>query len=367
MDDFHKPLGMPKKQSWLKRHKVPIIVSTSAIFAVAVVVFGILVFLPRTSEQILGDNDEGSVANPDVVFYSRLTGMEVKTKAEETQAATCIMIENSPDARPQSGLVDAGVIYEAIAEGGITRFMAIYQEAKPDFIGPVRSVRMYYAEWAKPYNCSLTHAGGATDAIQWIRANGFRDINENRTTFWRQAGRYAPHNLYTSFERIDAFNKSKGWTSSVFEGFERVDAGEEPVVSDNPVKSVIIKVSSNLYSPVYTYDAATNTYKRAHQSGGTHMDKAKSGALTQNAPDVVIAIKVDAVRRPSTPYSNYVTTGSGTAHVFQNGSVVEGKWVRAGVGSELTFVDASGNIIPLNRGQVWITAYPSSGGSVSWK
>ncbi|MCA9340125.1 MAG: DUF3048 domain-containing protein, partial [Candidatus Saccharibacteria bacterium] len=85
-------------------------------------------------------------------FYSPLTGREVKDSAATTQAVTAIMIENSPDARPQSGLKQAGVVYEAIAEGGITRFLAIYQEAKPQLIGPVRSVRMYYIDWSAPYN-----------------------------------------------------------------------------------------------------------------------------------------------------------------------------------------------------------------------
>ena len=368
---FQAPLGMPKNKSWLARHKVPVAIGGGVLGAAVVVGLSFLIFTPRTSERILGADGEGELAEPDAIFYSRLTGREVKTKAEETQAATCIMIENSPEARPQSGLRDAGVIYEAIAEGGITRFMAIYQEAKPDFIGPVRSVRMYYAEWAKPYNCSLAHAGGAADALNFVRdpANGFRDIDEfrNASTYWRQAGRYAPHNLYTSFERIDKLNVSRGYTTSVFDGFERVDADAPLPIPDEPIATVNIKVSGVLYNPTYTYDATINKYWRAHQSGGKHMDKAKDGALAQNAPDVVVAIKVTPVTRPGSKHANYTTTGSGTAHVFQNGSVVEGKWTRASVNSELVLTDMNGAVIPLNRGQVWISAYPGTTGSVSWK
>ncbi|MFV0485222.1 MAG: DUF3048 domain-containing protein [Candidatus Saccharimonadales bacterium] len=361
--------GTPAKKPKKSRKKLIIIICS---IVGALLVAGLLVwlFLPKSNEKILGQDNEDE-ASPDLIYYSRLTGLEVKDRASETQATTCIMIENSPDARPQSGLKDAGVIYEAIAEGGITRFMAIYQEAKPQFIGPVRSVRLYYAQWAKPYNCSIAHAGGASDALSLIRnsANGYRDIDEfyNSSSYWRQSGRYAPHNLYTSFDRIDALNKSKGHTVSEFEGFARLDADSTPAIPDDAVSKVTIKISSNLYNPVYTYDAATNTYKRAHQSGGIHNDKAQNGALTQYSPNVVVAIKVVPVSRSGSAYANYTTTGTGTAYIFQNGTVVEGKWTRASVDSELALEDANGNTVLLNRGQTWITAIPNNTGSVSWE
>lgn len=367
----YQPLseGMPAKRP-KKSRKALIIIICSAVGVALLAGLLVWLILPKSSEKVLGQDDEDA-ASPDLIYYSRLTGLEVGSKAAETQATTCIMIENSPDARPQSGLKDAGVVYEAIAEGGITRFMAIYQETKPQFIGPVRSVRLYYAQWAKPYNCSIAHAGGASDALALIRngANGYRDIDEfyNSSSYWRQSGRYAPHNLYTSFERLDALNKSKGYNVSEFEGFARIDADSTPAIPDDVVSKVTIKMSSNLYNPVYTYDAATNTYKRAHQSGGTHNDRAQNGTLTQYSPNVVVAIKVAPVARSGSEYANYTTTGSGTAYIFQNGTVVEGKWTRASVDSELTFTDANGNAVLLNRGQVWISAVPNTTGSVSWE
>lgn len=358
-----------KKASWAKKHKAPLIIGGSVLGVAALVMLALVVMVPRSSEKGIGLDNEGT-SNPDVVYYSRLTGREVSDEAAETQVATCIMVENSPEARPQSGIKDAGVVYEAIAEGGITRFMAVFQEAKPQFIGPVRSVRLYYAQWAKPYNCSIAHAGGAADALALIRdpANGYRDIDEfsNTSAYWRQSGRYAPHNLYTSFERLDALNSSKGYAVSEFAGFDRADADAAPAIPDETVDNITIKISSALYNPVYTYDANTNTYLRAHQSGGVHNDRAQDGTLSQYAPSVVVTIKVTPVSRPGSVYANYTTTGTGTVHVFQNGTVTEGTWVRTTVNSELTLLDTSGNPILLNRGQVWISAYPSVGGSVSW-
>lgn len=370
VNDYRSPNDPPAKESWAKKHKKQLIIIGSSVLGVAVIAaLGWFFLIPRANEKVLGQGEE-EAAEPDKIYYSRLTGLEVKDKASETQAATCIMIENSPDARPQSGLKDAGVVYEAVAEGGITRFMGVYQEAKPQFIGPVRSVRLYYAQWAKPYNCSIAHAGGSADALALIRnsANGYRDVDEfaNPSSYWRQSGRYAPHNLYTSFERLDKLNNSKGYTSSEFQGFARLEADVAPAIPDQTVNTINIKISSALYNPVYTYDAATNTYLRAHQSGGKHNDRSQSGVLTQYSPSVVVAIKVTPVARPGSAHPNYTTTGSGTAHIFQNGTAVQGTWTRASANSELTFQDANGKTVPLNRGQVWISAYPSTSGSVTW-
>ena len=122
---------------------------------------GIWFFLKSgNSQQEIGGLDSKD-AKADEIYYSHLTGLEVSKAEIATQATTCIMIENSPDARPQSGLNDAGVIYEAIAEGGITRFMAIFQESKPNYIGPVRSVRLTLSRWQ-----SHTNVPSRTSAVQ---------------------------------------------------------------------------------------------------------------------------------------------------------------------------------------------------------
>lgn len=329
----------------------------------AVIITLILIFIPQITNTQLDANSD-TATTPDVIYYSPLTGREVLNAAATTEATTCIMIENSPEARPQSGLTEAGVVYEAIAEGGITRFMAIYQQAKPNYIGPVRSVRLYYAQWATPYHCSIAHVGGAADALELIRNNSlYRDIDQffNANSYWRISSRYAPHNVYTSFDKLDALNQTKGYTTSEFIGFDRLDPDKTPTIPDDAVSPITIKISSSLYNPVYNYDPNTNTYLRSYQSGGSHFDITADGTKTQVAPNVVIAIEVQTTSRPGSSYPNYVTTGSGIAHIFQNGSVIKGTWQRDNVESELRFLDESGNSIALNPGQVWISAYPPSG------
>ena len=347
--------------------KLIIILICSVLILAAIIIALVLIFMPHSSQSPLEGNTS-DIATPDEIYYSPLTGREVINAAATTEAATCIMIENSPEARPQSGLSQAGVVYEAIAEGGITRFMAIYQQAKPTYIGPVRSVRLYYAQWATPYHCSIAHVGGAADALELIRNNSaYRDIDQffNDSSYWRVSSRYAPHNVYTSFEKLDALNQSKGYTTSEFSGFPRLDPDQSPAIPDTTVSPITIKMSSALYNPVYTYDASTNSYLRSYQSGGSHFDITADGTKTQIAPNVVIAMEVQPTSRPGSDYPNYITTGQGKAYVFQNGGVITGTWQRNSVDSELQFLDEQNNPILLNPGQVWISAYPSSG-SVSY-
>lgn len=372
-----KPIKQPKtevkkaekapKKPKRERHVVRTILVILLVLAIAGVAALILFGMGRR-DTTLGDID-GTATEADVIYYSRLTGKEVADKETADRPATCIMIENSPDARPQSGLGEAGVIYEAIAEGGITRFMAIFEEAQPQFIGPVRSVRMAYAELAKPYHCSIAHVGGSDNALQLIRNNNaFRDIDQffNDAYYWRERTRYAPHNVYTSFEKLDALNQKKGYTSSEFTGFTRVKPDTQPEQPEKAAKSIKISMSSDLFSPVYAYNEETQKYARSHANGGAHYSVTRDGKLTQNSPDVVIAMKVNSYNRPGTPYADYTTTGSGDAYIFQAGGVIEGRWNRENADSELRFVDNNDKDIPLVRGQVWISLYPSSS-RVTWE
>ncbi len=306
----------------------------------------------------------------DELYYSNLTGKEVSKKETVNQAATCIMIENSPAARPQSGLNEAGVIYEAIAEGGITRFLAIFQEAKPNYIGPVRSVRLTFVEMAKPYHCSIAHVGGSDNALRLIRGNSaFRDIDQfyNAKYYWRIRSRYSPHNVYTRFSMLDELNYSKGYRTSDFNGFARVKPDTAPEKPEKKANKITIGMGNNDYSPVYTYYPDTNKYLRSYVRGGAHYNMTESGVKTQLAPDVVVAMRVSAISRSSeAKYADYTTTGTGDAYIFQNGGVISARWERKDKDSELKFVDTSGNDIQLNRGQTWITLYPSNN-KVTWE
>jgi hypothetical protein len=299
---------------------------------------------------------------PPKVYYSPLTGLPVADEAATKQAVTAIMIENSPDARPQSGLKQAGIVYEAIAEGGITRFLTLHQQDKPQLIGPVRSVRQYYVDWLTPYQASVAHVGGSYAALQTVRNGSYRDIDQffNGSFYWRATDRYAPHNVYTSFAKLDALNAQKGYTSSEFTGFSRVDG--TPATTPNAT-SIAINFSGPLFNTTYSYDKATNTYPRS-EGGVAHMDREDG----QIAPNVVIAMKVNEATVFEDGYrQDITTTGSGQATIFQNGTATDVTWHKPTVAAPITFSDATGKDVPLVRGQTWIAAIPIGSGSVSWQ
>lgn len=359
----HKRSGGMRE--WMVEHVFLLVVIPCSLLIIASGVVSAMTLINMDKDEPAEEEvePEPEAPQPIVKYFSHLTGGELADQAALTSAATCVMIENSPNARPQSGLRNAGIVYEAIAEGGITRFMAIYQNNMPELVGPVRSLRLYYAHWAKPYQCSIAHVGGAGDVLPLVRnpANGYRDIDQffNGGSYWRAADRYAPHNVYTNAEKMNALNAAKGYTSSNFAGFERAVADAVPTRSETKVNNIGLTISSALWNVSYAYDAASNTYLRAHVSGGAHMDKDASGALIQNAPKVVVAIMVDQVARGG-GYSNVVTTGSGAAHVFQNGEYISGTWSRGSIDEELKIRDAEGNDIVFNRGQIWISAVPKN-------
>lgn len=297
------------------------------------------------------------------IYYSPLTGSKVADEATTQAAVTGIMIENSLESRPQSGLKQAGIVFEAIAEGGITRFLALYQEAKPQVIGPVRSLRLYDIDWFAPFQASIGHVGGSQAALQEVRNGNYRDIDQffNGSYYRRVSDRYAPHNVYTSFERLDALNAAKGYTSSSFTSWPRQD-GKKAKVSD--ATNISVRISGQLYDSQYVFDPQTNTYARS-QAGEPHLDR--EGGQIQ--PSVVIVMDITMTKVFEDGYREQITTiGSGKVRIFQNGTVTEGIWEKTARASQLKFLDNTGKEIALNRGQTWISAVPSNtGGDVTWQ
>lgn len=296
---------------------------------------------------------------------SPLTGVLVDP-ALTKRPVTGIMIENSLDARPQSGLQDAGVVVEAIAEGGITRFLALYQEAQPQYIGPVRSLRPYFLDFAAPFQAGIAHVGGSPEALSRVRDGDYRDLDQffNSAYYWRIGSRPAPHNVYTSFSKLDALNRAKGYSSSLFTGWPRKT---DKKLATPTAKSINFAISGPLYNDHYDYDTATNSYLRS-EGGAPHVNLAGASDKTGTRlhPKVVIALVMDYGLEADRHHSQYGDTGSGMAYVFQDGGVTAGGWQKASQDAQISFVDANGQPLKLNAGQTWITLV-SGANQVSYK
>lgn len=348
---------------------------------------------------------------PDLVFpdiptkktetkhYSNLTGLEVISEEAKTTPTYCVQTPNGTDgARPQVGLDQAGVVFEAIAEAGITRFAAIYQDPSSAVIGPIRSLRLYYLQWDTPFDCTIVHAGGAADAIAAVRAGGYKDLTENYTYMYRGSnGARRWNNLFTTSANLIQMNADRGYGGSNVNGFKRmtpaealkarVDAGvaEKLQITQPTTKntSEIVPSVTNIairfgyavnFNVNYTYNTESNNYKRSYESGTPHeiykcpsenlgeVDPENNCTLMQLAPSVVVAMIVEE-RRAEDGYHEAITTvGSGTAYIFQNGIAVAGSWSKASVEEQIKFFDGSGNEIALAPGQTFVEAVPAYGG-----
>jgi hypothetical protein len=353
-------------RSWTHLHhaKTALLVVFGLIIITAFTVFIVLYQQPKPVAKLI--SAPVKVPTPSlkpIVYYSPLSGEAVPDEASTKQAVTAIMIENSPDARPQSGIKAAGVVFEAIAEGGITRFLTLFQQEKPALVGPVRSVRMYYVDWLAPFQASVAHVGGSAAALKEVRNGSYRDIDQffNSATYYRATDRYAPHNVYTTFARLDALNVKKGYATSTFTAWPRKDGATAKTVA---ASTIDVTISGPLYNSHYQYDPTNNVYLRS-EGGAAHKDR----ELGQISPSTVIVMDVSESTVLQDGYREQITTtGSGRVRVFQDGSVTEGTWSKADRGSQIKFTDGTGKEIPLNRGQTWITAVPANrGGKVVWK
>ncbi len=289
------------------------------------------------------------------VIYSSLTGLPVADESVNQRPVTGVMIENSLDARPQSGLDQAGVVFEAIAEGGITRFLALFQDTQPDYLGPVRSARPYYVQWCMGFDCSLAHVGGSPEALQNIKQWGTKDLDQfaNSGSYHRISSRYAPHNVYTSVAELNALESSKGFGASSYTGFTRKDDPKTKPAAT--ATSIDFAISGAYYNAHFDYDAATDSYKRS-EAGGPHMELHKDGSQVQITPKVVVALAMQYGLEADDHHSYYNVIGTGQAYVFQDGTVTTATWSKADSKGALTFTGADGKPLALNRGQTWITA-----------
>jgi hypothetical protein len=345
--------------NWLQLTKKQWIMVGAAVFIIAAGTTGFALTRKSTPAPVHHAIAKAKVAPKPLstMVPSTLTGLPVDPSVN-TGPVTAVMIENSTFARPQSGLDQAGVVFEAIAEGGITRFVALYQDTTPGYIGPIRSVRPYYLSWADAFDPAVAHVGGSGEALQDLTAWNIRNIDQeyNSSYYTRISSRDAPHNVYTSIARLNALEASKGYATSDYSGFLRKAPAP---VKDPDVTKINFTLSYSDYNVQYQYDPTTTIYKR-FEGGAPHMEVDASGNQTQITPKVVIAMIMPNSLEADGLHNVYGTVGSGTAYVFQDGTVTPGTWHKTSNTSQITFTDASGKPIRLDNGSTWLTALGST-------
>lgn len=271
-----------------------------------------------------------------------------------------IMVENHPDARPQSGLAYADVVLEAPAEFGISRFIAVFITREPRVVGPVRSTRKYFVLWAKEFNPLYFHAGGSpgsfalADRIHLTRTNALWDGRG----FYRTSDRVAPHNLYTSIPTLMQVERRKG--HSLRGGTWGGLRFKEPGTRLGPISASHVRLSFNdWYYVDWRWDPSTGRYRRWMQ-GETAIERTSGRQITATAV-VVRQHTMSRIQGDDKGREEIQVFGSGKAWVFQDGRMTPATWSRDDLNSPTIYRDRSGRQIPVNKGNVWLEVIPQYG------
>ena len=300
-----------------------------------------------------------SAAEQSEIIFSPLTGERV-TSEVLSRRPMAVMIENLSSVRPQSGLSFADVVWEAPTEGGITRFLAIFQKGLPSKIGPVRSARPYFVEWASEVGALYAHSGGSSEALDLL-AKGLprlRDVNEfaNGSAFWRESKEEAPHNLYTSAEIFYKYITDHDWQSVAGQTTPWVyisDTGAKLAVSNQQAREILVPYYPFEYDVLWRYNAADNLYTR-FMDGKEHKDDVTNENIQFKN---LVVMFTDVIPVPKDPLLkvNLRAIGKGTAYLFSHGQVYKGEWQKSSKDSRTMFTDGLGNYLPLTEGNTWIS------------
>jgi hypothetical protein len=287
-------------------------------------------------------------------YHHPLTGAMRETEVSELPQVYAVMIDNSADAWPQSGIDQAFLVIEAPVEAGIPRLQAFFSaDTEVEKIGPVRSARPYFVDWANALDALYVHVGGSDDALDLISSNGTFDLNEfwNGQFFWRANDRFAPHNTYTSTELLAeavVARATRAKTPDIMYGTWLWD--ETVPAADAPGESVsVLFGNSSTYTARWTFNASTGRYARTQ---GTWRTETLDG--TETFADNVIVMVSDISVLDSIGRRKIRTTGEGKAWVFKDGQTIVATWKSPSETVRMRFYDAAGTEITLNPGSTWI-------------
>ncbi len=294
-----------------------------------------------------------------------LDGLCVAEQSSVNPRVVGVMVENSRDAWPLSGLSKASVVYEAPAESNIPRFLALYPaDTAVDKVGPVRSSRPYYLDWLGEYGNPLyLHVGGSPEALADIVADNIFDMNEfnHGWYYWRADDREAPHNAYTSSNLWQKALDDSGAVSPATSYDSFLFATSTVSCVNNCAGSVTVTFSSPMYASTWQYATSTGQYTRL--VAGTPVADSDGSVIVA---DTVIVEQIQATVLDEVGRKQVTTIGSGTAMIFHDGAVISGSWSKSDRTSRTQYRDAAGNEIPLKPGKIWVEMVPQNG-AVTWR
>jgi len=316
---------------------------------------------PKTDENLTENQNkttETDIAQLEEHKYtSLLEGVPVDAQEERVLA---VIIENYIDSRRQmTGLSDASIVFEAEAEGGITRFLALFPYQNFERVGPVRSARPYYVKWAEMFNAAIVHAGGSDVALSSIysSANVFDldclALEGGLKNCFRDYLYYAPHNLFASLKDLREFIDEYKWNKPLTQSFFQYGPLSALTIDslDNNALTIHVYYPFPEYFVRWDYDKTNNQYLR-FQAGEQHIDH---GNNKQIAVSNLVIMFTDYYPVDDAGRLSMKTEGEGQMFLFRDGKVIAGTWSKTDSMSKLKFYGENGAELLLTPGKTWIS------------
>jgi hypothetical protein len=294
-----------------------------------------------------------------VLAVAPLTGRLVKP-ALATRHPIAVMVDDHWAARPQSGFTEASVVWQAPAEGGIPRYMMIFAEGNPTSVGPVRSARVYFVQWAAEWKAAFVHVGGSPQAMALLRAKGRGELVYDADQYrwgaylWRTKDRVSPHNVYTDGKRLRALAAKVG--AAPLEGARPVWVFRPDAALERRPSGARVDVAYSYGAFSYRYDRPSNTWRR-FVNGKLQKDRA-SGAIVAPKNVVVMEVAFGSLGAGQKGRLEAANIGSGRAWIATNGVVTRGTWKKTSAASPTRFFDGAGKAVALTAGQTFVQVMP---------
>lgn len=273
-----------------------------------------------------------------------------------------IMVQNNPKARPHSGLIYADIVFEIVAEGGVTRFVTVFSSYDVDIIGPVRSGRIYFAEIARSLDPIYTFWGTYPQAYEAIKNMDMDVLDANSTAYvnYTSAGWRDPSRNETL--EHTAFIDTYGIREDAAKFGYSLEGGQSPMAFklDAPdsqrgnITDISVNFSSQSYLAGFAYDKNTNKYMKS-VAGEAHVDYETGQQISLNN----VVVLITDINGPIDSAGHMLVRTTGThqeseAYYFMDGNIIEGTWGRAAISDPFEFHDLKGEQILFNRGSTWV-------------
>ena len=348
------------------------------IFAVLVILAGgLLIYKIITKEQVeqVSSNEENMDTDDTLVINSK------KIKIfNGNDRPIAVMIDNHSGAWPQANLNKAYLVYEIVVEGGETRLMAVFKGQNLDKIGPVRSSRHYFLDYALENDAIYVHHGWSPQAQSDISSLGVNNINgiqESGSDFWRVKDKSAPHNLFTSTESILKIAKRKEYATTskknsilnyvadeveLDKKYQKSTDSTAETVNDKKQRSMqAINVTiphSNLQTVKYEYDANTKTYKR-YARNKLQTDYITKEPVTTKNIIITMCDNYTLEDKENKGRQGLKNIGTFDGYYITNGQAIKIKCIKSDRKEQTVYKDLEGNEIEVNDGNTFINICPT--------